>query len=114
MNERTDTAAPRTIWWPILALADALRFLTIIPIPGRPPLSNERFARSVALFPLAGALIGALLAGLGVASGLAWGAEVRPALLVVAWGDRHGRAAPGWHQRHVRRRDELAPARAQA
>lgn len=86
MNKRTDTAIPRTIWWPLLALADALRFLTIIPIPGGPPLSSERFARSVALFPLAGALIGALLAGLGLASGLVWSAEARPVLLVVAWG----------------------------
>lgn len=86
MNERTDTATPRNLWGLLLPLADALRFLTIIPVPGRPAPSNERFARSVALFPLAGALIGALLAGLGMASGIVWSAEVRPVLLVVAWG----------------------------
>lgn len=67
-------------------LGEALRFLTVIPIPGLPPMSDRTIARAIPLFPLAGALIGALLVGLGLASGALWDAWVRSVVLVVGWG----------------------------
>ena len=68
-------------------LGEALRFLTILPVPGMPPTSSERsIGRAIPLFPLAGAIVGALLAGIGLASGFLWDAWVRAALVVVAWG----------------------------
>jgi adenosylcobinamide-GDP ribazoletransferase len=42
----------------------ALQFLTIIPLPFSVRCEKEDFGRSTALFPLAGLVIGALLAGL--------------------------------------------------
>jgi adenosylcobinamide-GDP ribazoletransferase len=67
-------------------LGEALRFLTILPIPGMPSMSEQSIARAIPLFPLAGALIGALLAGVGLAAGALWDEWARAALVVVAWG----------------------------
>ncbi|HEU4328758.1 MAG TPA: adenosylcobinamide-GDP ribazoletransferase [Roseiflexaceae bacterium] len=67
-------------------LGDALRFLTILPVPGTATTSEAGIARAIPLFPVAGAVIGALLAGLGVLAGFLWSDLARAALLVVAWG----------------------------
>ncbi|GAB4208662.1 MAG: adenosylcobinamide-GDP ribazoletransferase [Roseiflexaceae bacterium] len=67
-------------------LGEALRFLTILPVPGLPSMSEAGVARAIPLFPLAGAVIGVLLAGLGALAGLLWGDLPRAALLVVGWG----------------------------
>jgi len=72
-------------WGPLWRLGAALRFLTILPMPGMPPMSEESTARAIPLFPLAGALIGALLAGLGLAASALWEPGVRSVILVVAW-----------------------------
>lgn len=69
-----------------LSLGEALRFLTILPVPGMPPMSEQSIAKAIPWFPLAGAIIGVLLAGVGAAAGWLWNADVRAALLVVAWG----------------------------
>lgn len=76
----------RNWWGPLWPLGEALRFLTIIPIPGMPPMTEQSIARAIPLLPLAGALIGALLVGLGMVSGALWDAWVRAALIVVGWG----------------------------
>jgi adenosylcobinamide-GDP ribazoletransferase len=86
MNEQTTSAQPRNYWGPLWPLGEALRFLTILPIPGLPPMSEGGIGRAIAFFPLAGAMIGALLVGLGLAAGALWGASVRAVVLVVAWG----------------------------
>lgn len=77
---------PRNWWGPLWPLGEALRFLTIIPMPGMPPMAEQSIARAIPLFPLAGAIIGALLVGLGLACGVLWDAWVRSVLIVVGWG----------------------------
>jgi adenosylcobinamide-GDP ribazoletransferase len=72
-------------WGPLWPLGEALRFLTILPTPGLPPPSGDSIARSIAWFPLAGAIIGTLLAAIGLGVGLLWGPGVRAVLLVIAW-----------------------------
>jgi adenosylcobinamide-GDP ribazoletransferase len=86
MNEQTSNTPQRNYWGLLWPLGEALRFLTILPIPGLPPASERGIGRAIACFPLAGAVIGALLAGLGLGAGALWGADVRPVVLVVAWG----------------------------
>jgi adenosylcobinamide-GDP ribazoletransferase len=49
-------------------------------------MSEGSIARAIPLFPLAGAIIGALLAGLGLSAGALWGPSVRAVVLVVGWG----------------------------
>jgi adenosylcobinamide-GDP ribazoletransferase len=84
MSEPANTTRNR--WGPLWPLGEALRFLTILPVPGLPPTPEGGIGRAVACFPLAGAVVGALLAGVGLAAGALWGAGVRPVILVVAWG----------------------------
>lgn len=67
-------------------LGEALRFLTILPVPGLPPMREDAIGQAIPLFPLAGAVLGALLAAGGWLAGLLWGDPVRAALLVVGWG----------------------------
>ena len=47
---------------------------------------SASIARAIPLFPLAGAVIGALLVGLGLACGALWDAWVRSVVIVVGWG----------------------------
>lgn len=86
MHEATDNGTPRGIWGPLTPLGEALRFLTIIPIPGLPPMSERSAVTAIPWFPLAGALIGALLLPLGWLGGWGWGDAARAALIVVAAG----------------------------
>jgi adenosylcobinamide-GDP ribazoletransferase len=48
-----------------VGLASALRFLTVLPLPGRAEVTEQALGRATAWFPLVGALIGAILAGAG-------------------------------------------------
>lgn len=73
-------------WGPFWPLGEALRFLTVIPIPGLPPMSNESIGRAIPFFPLVGLLLGALLVPVGMLGGMFWEPLVRAALIVVAWG----------------------------
>lgn len=77
---------PRSWWGPLEPLGEALRFLTIIPTPGMPPWTEAGFGRAIPLFPLAGLLIGLILAAAGSLTGALWGAGVRAVGVVVAWG----------------------------
>jgi adenosylcobinamide-GDP ribazoletransferase len=70
----------------LAALGEAVRFLTILPVPGLPPMTERGIVRAIPFFPLAGLLIGALLVAIGWAAGQLWGGNVRAVLMVVAWG----------------------------
>jgi adenosylcobinamide-GDP ribazoletransferase len=67
-----------------LSFLAALRFLTIIPLPGRRELSREEFRRSVVYFPVVGIIIGLVLAGLNWLLSLILPSAVVNALLLVA------------------------------
>lgn len=70
----------------VLQLGEALRFLTIIPMPWLPPMGERAMIAAIPWFPAAGLLIGALLLPVGWLASLAWGDLTRAALVVVAWG----------------------------
>lgn len=70
----------------LLRLGEALRFLTIIPQPWLPPMSERSMVTAIPWFPVAGLVIGALLLPVGWLAGLAWGPLAAAALVVVAWG----------------------------
>lgn len=78
--------APWNPWQLLWRLGEALRFLTIIPQPWLPPMSERGMTAAIPLFPAAGLLIGALLLPVGWLGELFWGELVRAVLVVVAWG----------------------------
>ncbi len=68
-----------------MPIIEALRFLTILPMPGRPATSEREITATIPWFPIAGLLIGAMLLPVGWLAGfIGWGDAVRAALLVVA------------------------------
>jgi len=67
------------------ALIEAIRFLTVLPVPGSATTDEAGIARSMAAFPLVGLGIGALGAGAGWVAGALWGPELRSIVIVVAW-----------------------------
>jgi adenosylcobinamide-GDP ribazoletransferase len=67
-------------------LVEAIRFLTIIPIPGTPTNASSSLAKAITFFPLVGLLLGVLLALVGLATGWFWGNSVRAVAIVVAGG----------------------------
>ena len=73
-------------WGPLWPLGEALRFLTIIPVPGLPPMSEASIARAIRFFPLAGAVIGLLLAMVGLIANTFWVVPIHAVIIVVAWG----------------------------
>jgi len=72
-------------WGPLQPLGEAVRFLTAFPVPGLPPMKEASVARAMAAFPLAGLLIGACGAGVGLVAGLLFGEPVRAVAVIVAW-----------------------------
>ncbi len=62
----------------------ALRFLTIIPLPGRREASPEELGRSIVYFPLVGVIIGLILVGLNWLLGLLLSSALTNVLLVVS------------------------------
>ena len=62
----------------------ALRFLTIIPLPGRREASPEELGRSIVYFPLVGVIIGLILVGLNWLLGLLLPSALINILLVVS------------------------------
>ncbi len=74
--------------WPklIRLMIVALCFLSIFPVPRSIELRPDTFARTPAVFPLIGALIGAFLVGIGVLSGFFWNDVVCAVWIVVAGG----------------------------
>lgn len=73
-------------WGPLWPLGEALRFLTIIPIPGLPPMSEQTIARAIPLFPVVGLLIGVVLVPVLFVAGTLWGTLVAAVLTTVLWG----------------------------
>lgn len=67
-----------------MSLLAAIGFLTVLPVPDRWRAEPRDLARSVRWFPLVGAAIGLLLAGLDHLLGLLLAGPVRDALVVVA------------------------------
>ena len=63
---------------------DALRFLTIIPLPRRREVSPEELGRSLVYFPVVGIIIGLILAGLGWLLSLILPSAVVNVLLIVS------------------------------
>ena len=67
-------------------LAEALRFLSILPIPGKPALSEQALVRSMVAFPLAGTLIGGLVAATWFGATWLWGAITGSLCAILTWG----------------------------
>ncbi len=67
-----------------MRLLDALKFLTIIPLPWRREVSAEELGCSVGYFPVVGIIIGLILAGLDWVLGLILPSAVVNVLLVVS------------------------------
>jgi len=63
----------------------ALKFLTVLPVPAPAELPPKAMGRAVAWYPLAGVLVGLLLAGADWALGLALPAALRSALVIALW-----------------------------
>jgi adenosylcobinamide-GDP ribazoletransferase len=84
-EEPRSDAGAAGLWSPLLRLGEALRFLTIVPVPGLPPMSERGMVSAIPWFPAAGLLIGALLLPVGWLAGLFWGDLARAALVVTAW-----------------------------
>lgn len=82
----TSQQAPRNWWGPLWPIGEALRFLTVIPVPGLPPMTAEAIPRAIPYFPVAGLALGGLLAVMGWVAGALWNETVRAIALVVAWG----------------------------
>ncbi len=82
----TSQHTPRNWWGPLWPIGEALRFLTVIPTPGLPPMTAEAIPRAIPYFPVAGLALGALLVVVGWIAGALWNEIVRAIALVVAWG----------------------------
>ncbi|NJP04390.1 MAG: adenosylcobinamide-GDP ribazoletransferase [Chloroflexaceae bacterium] len=85
VSSEPDTAAAPSCQTVLAAPGEAIRFLTIIPVPGLPPTSEQSIARSVAWFPAVGVLIGVLLWLAGWLAQLLWGLPVAAILVVIVW-----------------------------
>lgn len=72
-------------WGPIQPLGEAIRFLTMFPVPGLPPMKEATIARAMVAFPLVGLLIGACGVGVGLAASWLFGDPLRAVAVVVAW-----------------------------
>ena len=75
----------RNRWGPLQPLGEALRFLTMLPVPGLPPMKEATVARAMVAFPLVGLFIGACGAGAGLLAGWLFGEPLRAVAVVVAW-----------------------------
>ncbi len=85
-EDTTSQRVPRNWWGPLWPIGEALRFLTIIPVPGLPHMAPESIPRAIPYFPIAGLALGALLVVTGWIAGALWNETVRAVVLVVAWG----------------------------
>ena len=72
-------------WGPLAPLGEALRFLTALPVPGLPPMTEAGIVRSMAAFPLVGLVIGAGGAAVGAVAGWLWGEPLRAIVIVITW-----------------------------
>lgn len=63
----------------------AVRFLTVLPIPGAARVTERQLGRAAGWYPLVGALIGAILAACAWAALLLWSALPAAAVVVTVW-----------------------------
>ncbi|WP_298819204.1 adenosylcobinamide-GDP ribazoletransferase [Chloroflexus sp.] len=71
---------------PINGLIEAIRFLTILPLPGLPAMSEQSVARAIPWFPAAGLVIGGALVMVDTLSRPLWGDLTAAVLVVATWG----------------------------
>jgi adenosylcobinamide-GDP ribazoletransferase len=67
-------------------LAEAMRFLTILPVPGKPAMSELAVVRAMVAFPLVGAIIGGLVAGAWWGATWLWGGLAGSLCAILTWG----------------------------
>lgn len=72
-------------WGPLQPLGEAIRFLTMFPVPGLPPMKEATVARAMVAFPLVGFLIGVCGVGVGLLAGWMFGEPLRAVAVVVTW-----------------------------
>lgn len=72
-------------WGPFWPIGEALRFLTVFPIKGLPPMTEVSIVSAMAAFPVAGLLIGATGVGIGWIADWLWGEPLRSVAIVVTW-----------------------------
>ena len=68
-----------------MELLTALRFLTILPLPGKGVVSERTIGRATAWYPLVGLVVGALLAGCLRLGLLVWSASAAAAAGLILW-----------------------------
>ena len=68
-----------------MGLLHAIRFLTILPLPGGGEADEGALGRATGWYPVVGLVIGALLAGAELAALLVWPSGVAAGLTVVGW-----------------------------
>lgn len=83
-DPQTPASAPRSVWGPLAPLGEALRFLTVLPVPGLPPMTEAGIVRSMVAFPIVGLVIGAGGAAVGWLAGWLWGEPLRAVAIVIA------------------------------
>ncbi|OAN47653.1 adenosylcobinamide-GDP ribazoletransferase [Chloroflexus islandicus] len=71
---------------PANGLLEAIRFLTIIPLPGLPPMNEQSVARAIPWFPAAGLVIGGAMVAVDAVARPLWGDLVAAVLAVAMWG----------------------------
>ena len=74
-----------SLWKPLGALGEAVRFLTVLPVPGAPALDEAAITRSMAAFPLVGLLLGVLGAAAGWLASFLWGFPLHAIVVLVCW-----------------------------
>lgn len=84
-NPQPPTPSPHSWWGPLQPLGEALRFLTALPVPGLPPMTEAGIVRSMAAFPVVGLVIGAAGVAAGFVAGWLWGVPLRAVAVVIAW-----------------------------
>jgi len=72
-------------WGLFRPFGEALRLLTILPTPGLPAADEKTLVRSLAAFPVAGLVVGALGAAAGALADVLWGPSLRSVVVVVVW-----------------------------
>ena len=68
-----------------MGFLEAIRFLTVLPVPMGPAPSAKAMARSIVYFPLVGALLGAVLALIDRGLCLLGSTQLAAAFVLVAW-----------------------------
>ncbi|MEF3273978.1 MAG: adenosylcobinamide-GDP ribazoletransferase [Chloroflexus sp.] len=71
---------------PANGLIEAIRFLTILPLPGLPAMTEQSVARAIPWFPAAGLVIGSALVAVDALARPLWGDLTAAVMVVAMWG----------------------------